>query len=110
MKPDATINDAITLLNDPKAYLTGVLVHMRSCYLAYGSAFLRIGASRQATGQYPNYRVIYHKAGAEKIYGSFIDSGKALAEPYDKVVPGAWSTASTEMNEVIAIATPFVGK
>lgn len=107
MKPDETIIEAVGGLHNPSAYLGGVLVHMRSCALAHGNAFLRLGVT--GTGQYPCYRVIYQKSGMENIFGSFVDSHKSIPEPYNKVVPGDWSTSATEINEVIALATSLDG-
>jgi len=67
MKPDIKIAEAVSGLHDPKKYLSGVLTHMRSCFLAHGNAFIRLGASAKGTGKYPSYRVVYNKDGKECI-------------------------------------------
>lgn len=110
MKPDAIIEEAVSGLKNPKAYVDGVLVHMKSCLLAYGSAYLRLGASTKGTGQYPCYRIVYQKDGSEKIFGSFVDSHKPFPEPYDKIAPGEWSTVASGIHEVIAVSYSLAGQ
>ncbi|MCX8254465.1 MAG: hypothetical protein OTI36_10830 [Beijerinckiaceae bacterium] len=103
MKPDVTIAEAVGGIKKPDAYLDGVIVHMRSCRLAYGNAFLRLGASLQGTGQYPSYRITFLKDGVEEVFGSFFDSHKSFPKPYDKIVPGAWSTSATKFEDVVVL-------
>ena len=109
MKPDATLWDALPTLKDPHGYVDRVLIRMNECAAAHGEAYLRLGTSPQGKGLYPSFRVTYHAGGEEKIFDSYNDNGTSFPKPYDKIVPGDWSTTAMGIHEVIAGASEVGG-
>ena len=103
MKPNSTLWDVLPTLKAPCIYVDRVLAKMNECVAVHGDAFLRLGTSPHGKGLYPCFRITYHVGAEEKIYGSYIDSGRPFSEPYDKVTPGDWSTAATGLHKVIAV-------
>jgi hypothetical protein len=101
MQADATLADVWPTLKNPKAYVQGVLINMWECGSKHHEAYLRLGITGK--GLYPSYRVIFHQDGEEKVYNSYTDSHVPFTPPYDKVMPGDWSTKLMGFHEVIGL-------
>src|SRR5690242_16492769 len=96
--PDATIEDVIPTLLEPKEYVRVVLETMAPCYQTHGNSRVYIGITGE--GKMPYHKVIFtDPGGRETLYGAF--GGTSRFEGVN-IRENTWSTACMTFEQVKA--------